>query len=352
MENQKNQLSELEIFYEITRDINASLCQQAVLDSLLGHIVADLGYRAATLRLLDQEKQTLKLKAFHGLSEMYLSKGDVELKKSGIDRALISGQAVAIGDVRTESGFQYSKAAEQEGLTSMLAVPLTLHGRGIGVLHIYTAEPHEFGPDEKAFIEVIATLGAQAIRRTHCVEAFHRIAHQINSSLEVKQVLKILLVESVKELNVRAGLIRLLGPRKRTLHLAASYGLSDAYLEKGKIELAQSPVDRKVIQEACPVAISDIGSEIGFQYVDEAEREGIRSVLVLPLLRQEEAIGVMRLYSGQVRQFVPEEMSLADAVADLGAVAIENARLHEMLKDRLEALKEDSDGWYRFLSLS
>ena len=62
-------------------------------------------------------------------------------------------------------------------------------------------------------------------------------------------------------------------------------------------------------------------------------------------------IGVMRLYSGQVRRFVPEEISLANAVADLGAVAIENARLHEIVKGRLEALKEDVDGWYRFLSL-
>ncbi len=351
MENQKNDRRELEIFYEITRDINDGLSQQAVLDSMLGRIVVDLGYKAATLRLLDEERRTLRLKAFYGLSTIYLSKGDVDLDKSGIDRAVLAGRITAIRDVKTESGFQYCKAAEGEGLTSMLAVPLVLHGSAIGVLHVYTKEAHDFGEDEQAFLSGIATLGAQAIRRTHCFEAFHRIAHQVNSSLEVMQVLRTLLLESVKELNVRAGSIRLLGPRKRILHLAASYGLSEEYLKKGEIELAQSPVDRKVVEEARPVAISDIGSEIGFQYVREAEREGIRSVLVIPLLRQDKAIGIMRLYSGQVRRFAPEEISLADAVADLGAVAIDNARLHEMLKDRLEALKEDSDGWYRFLSM-
>jgi GAF domain-containing protein len=62
-------------------------------------------------------------------------------------------------------------------------------------------------------------------------------------------------------------------------------------------------------------------------------------------------IGVMRLYSGNVRHFGPDEISLANAVADLGAIAIENARLHQMQQNRLEALKEDVDGWYRFLSL-
>jgi len=230
-------------------------------------------------------------------------------------------------------------------------VPPTLYESAIGVLHVYTAERHEFGSQEQAFIAGIANLGAQAIRRTQCFEAFHRISHHINSSLDVKQVLKTLLLESVKELNVRAGSIRLLGPRKQTLHLATAYGLSEAYLKKGEIELAQSPIDQKVLKEARPAAITDITKETVFQYTKEAEREGIRSVLVIPLLARETMIGVMRLYSGQVRRFVPEEISLANAVADLGAVAIENAKLHEIIKDRLEALKADSDGWYRFLSL-
>jgi GAF domain-containing protein len=64
------------------------------------------------------------------------------------------------------------------------------------------------------------------------------------------------------------------------------------------------------------------------------------------------AIGVMRMYSGHVRRFSAEEIAFAATVADLGGVAIENAKLHEALKARLEALKEDASGWYRFLALS
>jgi GAF domain-containing protein len=351
MDYQRSLRRELDIFYEITRAINASLSQQDVLKAMLHRIVTDLGYRAATLRLLDQEQQKLELKAYDGLSEDYLSKGAVDLAKSDIDRTVLTGRIITIQDVRRESGFQYSKAAEREGLTSLAAVPLILHESAIGVLHVYTAEQHEFNSDEQAFIAGIASLGAYAIRRTHCFEAFCRIAHQINSSLEVKQVLKKLLLESVKELNVRAGSIRLLGPRKLKLHLATATGLSEEYLKKGEIELARSPIDQKVIKEAKAAAITDIAKDTGFQYAKEAEREGIRSVLVIPLRLRDVTIGVMRLYSGQVRKFVPEEISLAKAVADLGAVAIEKARLHEILKDRLEALKEDVDGWYRFLSL-
>ncbi len=351
MENQKWLERELEVFFEITRSINASLSQQDVLAALLNRIVTELGFKAATLRLLDEEQQTLELKAFCGLSEAYLAKGAVQVAKSGIDRSVLTGQIVAISDVSQETGFQYAQAAKLEGLTSLLAVPLVLHGSAIGVLHVYSAEMHEFTPNEQSFIAGIACLGAQAIRRTHCFEAFHRIAHLINSSLDLRHVLKTLLSESVKELNVRAGSIRLLGPKKQKLHLAAACGLSEAYLKKGEVELAQSPIDQKVLAEARPAAIVDVAQEMGFQYAKEAQREGIRSVLVIPLRLRDAIVGVMRLYSGQVRRFAPEEISLADAVSDLGAVAIENARLHEMLKNRMEAMKEDIDGWYRFLSL-
>lgn len=351
MEYHRNLQRELEIFYEIIRAINSSLSQREVLDSMLKRIVADLGYRAATLRLLDEEQQVLELSAYHGLSEAYLSKGAVEVAKSGIDRTVLTGRVVSIADVRSEVGFQYSKAAALEGLSSLLAVPLTSHGEAIGVLHVYTADRREFAPEEQAFLSGIANLGAQAIRRAHLFEAFHRIAHEINSTLDLDQVLKTLLLESVRELNVRAGSIRLLGPQKRTLHLTTACGLSESYLKKGEVILAQSPIDQKVLQEGRPAAITDVARETGFQYAKEAEFEGIRSVLVIPLRLRDSGIGVMRLYSGQVRRFAPEEISLADAVADLGAVAIENARLHRMLKERLEALKEDVDGWYRFISL-
>ena len=54
----------------------------------------------------------------------------------------------------------------------------------------------------------------------------------------------------------------------------------------------------------------------------------------------------------QVRRVGSEELAFASAVADLGALAIENAKLHEALKERLQALKADSNGWFRFLAYS
>jgi GAF domain-containing protein len=258
------------VMYVITREINASLNLQEVLEVMLERIVVDLGYRAASLRLLDEEKHQLDLKAAHGLSETYLNKGVVDVTRSVVDRSVLEGKPVAIPDVRQDPSFQYSKEAGVEGLTGMAAIPLMIYNHAIGVLHVYTSHTHDFGQEELSFLSAIANIGAQAIQRTRLFGAFQRIA--------------------------------------------------------------------------------DMNQEGGFQYPEEARQEGIRSVFVVPMRVQDTLIGVLRLYSGQVRQYSMEEISFAVAVADLGAVAIENAKFHEALKQRLEALKEDVNGWYRFLA--
>ena len=338
--------------YEITLALNSTLDEDKILSAMLERIVNELGYKAAILRLLDEEQDQLELKASYGTSEKYLKKGAVDVARSGIDRTVLTGQWVTILDATHDPGFQYPVAAAEEGLASLLAVPLTHRDRALGVLHVYTAQPHEFRESEKAFIAAIANLGAQAIVRTRMFDSFYRFAQQINTSLDLKQVLATLLLQSVRELNVKAGAIRLLGPKRETLHLAAAYGLSDAYLQKGPIIVVQSPIDVHVLKESKPVTIADIGQEATLQYREEAMKEGIRSIMVVPLDVRGTVIGVMRFYSAQLRRFSDEAVSFAMAVADLGAVAIENAKLHELLKQRLESMKEDVDGWYRYLALS
>lgn len=343
---------EVRALYEITEAINGSLSQQDVLNAMLERLVRGLGYKAATLRLLDEECQTLELKASYGLSETYLQKGAVDVARSQADQAVLAGERVTIADVAHDPGFQYAEAALREGLASALVVPLDLRDHVIGVLRVYTAKPHRFSPEEQAFLAAVANLGAQAIQRTRLYEAFQTIARHLAASLDLSEVLKTLLLESVAELNVKAGSIRLLGPERKTLHLAAAYGLSDTCLQKGAVQVAHSPIDQQVLHNAGPIAITELTQGAGFQYPEEAQREGIRSVLVLPLRVHNTTIGVLRLYSAQVRRFSAEELAFASTVTDLGAVAIENARLHQVLKTRLEALKEDSNGWYRFLAFS
>lgn len=345
---------QVQALYAVADAMNAAVSRQEMLGRILETVVTELGYKGASLRLLDAENRTLVMQAAYGLSQSYLDKGEIEIAHSPIDQQMMRGEVVTLQDVSTDPGLQYPQEATQEGIRSILAVPLRsaqgLTMKIMGGLRVYTNRPHEFSQDEKAFLGAVANLAARALAFAHLYEALQEIARQVNSSLKVQEVLAALLHSLVSELNFKAASIRLLGERQKRLHVAAAEGLSPDYLAKGDVRVKDSPIDQEVLQGRS-VMLFDVAHERGFQYQEEAEREGIRSVMAAPLAAQGgEVQGVLRVYSGQPHRFTPEEQAFVGAVADLGAIALENARLHEALEKKYQAAKEDWSGWFRFLA--
>src|SRR5438105_3876586 len=123
--------------FETAKAVHSSLDLDEVLNELVRNSAEALGVKAAALRLLDPNEHTLELRAQHGLSPDYLAKGPVLVEESDIDREALRGEPVVIGDVRRDFRFQYPEAASEEGIRSVLCVPVMLHDRGIGVLRVY-----------------------------------------------------------------------------------------------------------------------------------------------------------------------------------------------------------------------
>jgi len=338
------------IFCQIAHAINRSLKLEDTLQAILKAVTENLGVRAALIRLLDADAQALKVMASVGLSEAYLEKGSVLLSESAIDRKILDGELVWVADVTHDPGFQYPEQAQKEGLCGMLAVPLQVRGRPIGALRVYSGEKRVFTAEETALLQAVADLGAIAIEKVQLHRGLFHIAEALSSSLELEPMLSNVLKATVNEMRIKAASVRLLDQKGKVLQLVAAYGLSHAYLDKGAIKKESSPIDQHVLQGE-PVVLFDVATEPGFQYPEEAAREGIRSVLVVPLRLRGQTIGVMRAYSAQPRRFGPIATDFLLSVADLTAVAIENARLHAALKARYEDLKLDLTEWYRFLAL-
>lgn len=163
------------------------------------------------------------------------------------------------------------------------------------------------------------------------------VALAINSSLDFKEVLHTVAQQAAEALGVKGCSIRLLDRSKKRLLPGTSHGLSEVYMKKGPVEIEKSGVDREVLagQE---VYMADVASDERFQYKEQAKKEGIVSLLVLPLKAQGEAIGVLRFYADKHREFEYEEREFAKSVAALSAVALENARLYQALKRDYETL--------------
>ena len=113
--------------------------------------------------------------------------------------------------------------------------------------------------------------------------------------------------------------------------MGAYHGLSDGYIRKGPVLVAESGLDKKALKGKT-IWLKNAQTDDDFQYKDKARAEGIKSVLVVPLMAEKKAIGVLRVYEAKERKFDEDETRFMEAVANLSAIALENARLHQALR--------------------
>jgi len=161
--------------------------------------------------------------------------------------------------------------------------------------------------------------------------ALYQAALTISSSLELDPVLQSVVKSITEAMEVKACAVRLLDPRTGQLQYNAGYGLSGDYLAKGPVDVEHSPIDSEALRGA-PVIIPDVAEDSRFQYKEAARREGIVSVLCVPLEVHGRAIGVMRVYTSQPCTFHEDDIQFLTVLASLSALAIENASLYESLK--------------------
>ncbi len=346
----RDPISSLEMLRKAAQAMNSVLQEPEVIGALLDQAAGTAGARAAVLRLLSPDGDELLQAGARGLSDAYLAKGPVRVAESGMDQRILAGEIVVIPDVTQDKSVQYPEAAATEGLKGMVATPVRVRSQVIGVLRVYVGDIEQLRPEDIVALGTLADLGAVALEKARLHQSLYRIAEALSASLELTPMLQQVLEATVKEMWLKAASIRLLDSKGEILNLAAAYGLSEAYVAKGTVHLAKSPIDQRVF-EGRAVVLYDLEQESGFEYPAEAAREGIRSVLAVPLRLKDRTLGVMRVYSARSRHFGPVATKFLTSAADLVALAIENARLHAALQARYEDLKLDVAEWHRFLAL-
>lgn len=318
------------------------------LNVLARNITELMGVKGCTIRLLDEKNKTLQIVAAYGLSKSYLEKGPVLVEKHHIDQRVLAGACVRTKDITLEPHVLYLEDAKREGIRSVMSCPLVVQGRAIGVIRVYTTEPHDFTEEEIQRLTFLASLGgilADKARIWHRMQALIEISRSISSTLSLNEVLTKIVENAAKALGFRAASIRMVDEERKYLEIKATYGLSNAYLQKGPVELEKSPIDRECL-EGKVVIVSDVAKDERLQYPEEIIREGIGAILSVPLSVKDTAMGVLRVYASFPYSFNTSEIDFLSALASDGAVAIENARLFEHIKSEYEELTRDVWKWY------
>lgn len=168
------------------------------------------------------------------------------------------------------------------------------------------------------------------------LQLFIDVTRAITSKLNVNEVFSLIVQKIPEVIGVDAATIRLLDAGGKKLVLHAAHGLSDTYLKRGPVD-AESSVMKAL--KGTPIAIFDAPNDPRIQYPAEAGKEGIKSILVVPIPIRGEINGVLRLLSRSPREFDPQEQKFVAALAEQCGIAIENARIYEAQNRQLSYFK-------------
>lgn len=172
--------------------------------------------------------------------------------------------------------------------------------------------------------------------------SLYEIAAVVNSAHSPEIVLNSVVEMVVKALDVKGCMLLLLSPDRKLLLPTASYGLSEAYVRKGPTFVSTGYEEAR---EGRSFIVEDATMDERFQFREEAKEEGIASLFSVPVTLRGELAGLMVIYSAKKRRFTQDDLDFAIAVANLGAIALANARLYDSLMNDNERLRLEIAEW-------
>jgi GAF domain-containing protein len=334
------------VLSKLTKEVSVTEDLDKIPHLIVSAAVEALKAKAAVIFLRNEDSEGFisnKAAAQFGLSEKYIHAGAAHAIK--ISPQLLKDGYMYFRDATTDKRLMNHKAKKEEGIGSIISVPIMYKGKIRGILSLYTKGIREFTKDEIDFLSILAEQGGFAIENANLIKKlrnqlkkFLDLSASISSSLDVKKIIQAMTQELVNELRLKAASVRLLDEETLTVKLVASFGLSDKYLNKGPVA-----ADKNIAKalKGNTIYIKDVLSDPGIQYRKEKEAEGIVSMLYVPIKSHDKIIGVLNIYSGKSREFTEGEIMLVTALAYQGGLAISNASMYMMLQEDIKDLKDN-----------
>jgi signal transduction histidine kinase len=186
-------------------------------------------------------------------------------------------------------------------------------------------------------------------------ELLYEISKPVIAAVGVQNVLQAIVESIAKGTGAKGCSLLVLSADESQLYHRISYGISDEYMDKGTI--AVDDTLRKVLAGEA-ISVPDVSSDPSIQYKEAARKEGIISMLTIPLRSYGGIIGVMRVYTGERRDFSKDEIDFLDSIAELGGLVLEKAEDRERIareadraKEELSRMSDERDNFLYFLSM-
>ena len=268
-----------------------------------------------------------------------------------------SGMCI-VSDVAKDTGrasqgktLRESKFVAREGIQAFAAVRLDFGPEPVGVLFVNFRKPHNFTQDELEIIRLLANQAAVAIsnarlygrtsqRLEQKVAELHTVGEinqLITSTLDLDEVLSLILNKAVELAHVQNGLLQLVDDETGELVIQLQQDPHQGPSKQPRLKLGEG-ITGKAAHEKRSIIVYDVLQQ-PWQGIYREYWTDTRSELAVPLLIGESCIGVLNLEHPEPGYFSEDEREIIEGLAAQAAIAIENARLYDALKRRSEHLR-------------
>ncbi len=173
------------------------------------------------------------------------------------------------------------------------------------------------------------------------IGALSKIGEAITSDLYLEDILRLIVTVTAEVMDSKICTLMLLDAKKKEIAIKATQSISKEYINKNPLKIGEG-IAGKVALENKPVSIYNISEDKVYKYQEIAKKEGLASLLCVPLHVKGKVIGVLNTYTSKPHHFKEYETNILKTVADQAAIVIENYRLvveTKVIKEELETRK-------------
>ncbi|HZD10782.1 MAG TPA: GAF domain-containing protein [Candidatus Binatia bacterium] len=352
LQAEREQRALAEALADTTAILNRTLDLDEVLDRILQQVGRVVPHQGTNIMLID--RGIAWVRRFHGYDEA--RQISAQLLHYGFDvneavtlRTMVrTRRATVIGDTREFGG--WLRKSEDDWVRSYIGAPIMLDEEVIGFLNLDAATPRFFTTAHADRLQAFADQVALALRnaqlyiaeqrRRQIAETLIEAAAALSATLELDQVLLRVLEQLGKVIPYESAAVHQL--EEGWLVVRAATGFEDL----ASVLQRRTPVDQQrpscnVVTGRRPLAVVDIQEAVPAFPVSGDLREfgKIRSWLGLPLIVNEQVLGIITVDRHAVQPFTAEEVALAQTFANHAALALQNAQLYETLANHSDYLE-------------
>jgi signal transduction histidine kinase/ActR/RegA family two-component response regulator len=299
----------------------------------------------------------------------------IERRPNGVDRSSLVGRvaltrrAEQILDVLDDPEYGRQDLQRLGGYRTLFAAPMMLDDTVVGVLLVWRNQVDPFDPQEQEVLSSFAVQGAIVLRQVQLrqaletrtaelalkveqLEALGAVGEAVSSSLDLDEVLSRVVAHAVQMTGTDGGSIMEYDEDDESFAVRAAHGSSDKLLDR--LRAIRIPADSTLVGRAAisghPLAVEDLDPDRLDPHLRILHDDGWRSILAVPILREERMLGALVVRRRTPGAFPPDLVDLLETLAAQSALAIANARLFREVETKSAELEIASRHKSEFLA--